>query len=450
MRKKTIILTSYLIAAVLAFGGMAYKDYMDVVNYERFINNAYQRSFKELVSSMGEINTSLSKVKYSTTAPMVNSLCTQIFGQASAAQMSLGELPFSNYELTETTAFISRVGDYAYALSIITAGGEMPVKDDMENLRNLSLTAAALSSKLTSLESEVGNGTMTVNQIKNGSRQIDRAEENSPASLGDNFKLIESEFPDTPTLIYDGPFSSHIESQKPKLIENAEEVDGDTAVKKAIEFLNVSPDKAKLVGTRGGRIPAYLVSVSTDRAELTVLVTKQGGLILSVFDGIIVENPQISPEGAVDIAKNFLKDHGYPDMASSYWIVGNNVAYINFAYVQNDVICYTDLIKVSVALDSGSIVGYEANGYITNHYEREIPKITISEEEAKAKVSPSLEILAHDYAIIPTDGKYEVLCHEYKCLSPEGMHYLIYINAQTGVEEQMLILIEDEGGTLTI
>ncbi len=451
MRKKNILLISYLIAAVFAFGGMSYKNRLDIERYDRFINNAYQRSFTELVSSINEIDTALSKVKYSTTAPMINAITTQIFGKAMAAQMSLGELPFSDIDLTETAGFITRVGDYAYALSVLTAGGDMPLQKDMENLQSLSLTAAALSSKLTQIEAEVGHGTMSISKLKTSEKRVDRTEENaSPTTVGDSFKLIESEFPEIPTLIYDGPFSGHVEAQKPLLIDGMPEVDAETARLKAAEFLDVPLEKTSSIGNRGGRIPAYLVNASTDRGDVTVVVTKQGGVVLSVIDGFSADAANISPEGAVDIAKNFLADHWFPEMHSSYWTVNNNVALINFASVQDGVICYPDLVKVSVSLDTGSIIGFEAVGYVTNHTMRNLPQVIVPEIEAKKVVSPSLTILSHALTVIPTDGKLEVLCHEFKCLSPEGRHYLIYVDAQTGKEKKILILLEDEGGTLTI
>ena len=52
--------------------------------------------------------------------------------------------------------------------------------------------------------------------------------------------------------------------------------------------------------------------------------------------------------------------------------------------------------------------------------------------------------------MIPTGGKDEVLCHEFKCIDSEERHCLVYINAETGAEEKILILLEDESGTLTI
>ncbi len=451
MRKKNILFISYLAAAVIAFGGMVYKNHLEVEGYNRFINNSYQRSFTELVSSINEIDTALAKVKYSTTAPMINAITTQIFGKSMAAKMSLGELPFSDYDLTETAGFITRVGDYSYALSVLTAGGDMPLKKDLENLQSLSLTAAALSSKLTQIEAEVGHGTMSVSKLTNSEKRVDQTEENaSPTNIGDSFKLIESEFPEIPSLIYDGPFSGHVEAQKPLLIAGMPEVDAETARLKAAEFLDVPLERTSSIGDRGGRIPAYLVNASTDRGDVTVLVTQQGGVVLSIVDGFFADAANISPEGAVDIAKNFLADHWFPEMHSSYWTVSNNVALINFASLQDGVICYPDLVKVSVSLDTGSIIGYEAVGYVTNHTMRNLPQVIVPEIEAKKVVSPSLTILKHALTVIPTDGKLEVLCHEFKCLSPEGRHYLVYVDAQTGKEKKILILLEDEGGTLTI
>ena len=65
-------------------------------------------------------------------------------------------------------------------------------------------------------------------------------------------------------------------------------------------------------------------------------------------------------------------------------------------------------------------------------------------------MSPRLTVLSHQMAVIPTEGKYEVYCHEFKCETESGRHYIIYVNAETGEEEKILILIESESGTLTL
>ena len=74
----------------------------------------------------------------------------------------------------------------------------------------------------------------------------------------------------------------------------------------------------------------------------------------------------------------------------------------------------------------------------------------VSEDEAGRLVDGSLEVLSHQLALIPTAGEYEVLCHEFKCQAEDGSHVLVYVNAATGQEEKILLLLEDENGTLTL
>ena len=123
---------------------------------------------------------------------------------------------------------------------------------------------------------------------------------------------------------------------------------------------------------------------------------------------------------------------------------------VNFAYNDLDVCCYTDLIKVSVAMDDGEILGFDAKGFLVNHYDRDIPEADISQSRAKESVSPRLEIVSGRLALIPTDGLEEKLCYEFRCRAENGRNVLVYINAQTAEEEQILILVESKSGTLTV
>ena len=52
--------------------------------------------------------------------------------------------------------------------------------------------------------------------------------------------------------------------------------------------------------------------------------------------------------------------------------------------------------------------------------------------------------------IVPSEGNYERFCHEFKVRSENGEYALIYINAENGREENVLILIQNENGTLVM
>ena len=60
-----------------------------------------------------------------------------------------------------------------------------------------------------------------------------------------------------------------------------------------------------------------------------------------------------------------------------------------------------------------------------------------------------IKIETEGMAYIPKDNKTEVLCYEFKGKF-NNKTYLVYINAKTGNEERILILVESGEGTLTI
>ena len=136
-------------------------------------------------------------------------------------------------------------------------------------------------------------------------------------------------------------------------------------------------------------------------------------------------------------------------MKDTYYLSEDNTATINCAYQQDDVIVYPDLIKVKIALDNGEVVGIECKGYLSSHEKREIPEPKISMEEAKSKINPNIEIQSEGMAIIPTNYKTEVFCYEFKG-KMKDKDVLVYINAETGQEQEILLIINTPDGILTM
>ena len=85
-----------------------------------------------------------------------------------------------------------------------------------------------------------------------------------------------------------------------------------------------------------------------------------------------------------------------------------------------------------------------------NHHSRNIPSPLISKEQASKSVSPKLKIISAKNAIIPTSGKKEIPVYEFKTKAKNGNTVLVYINQDNGAEEQILILVENENGILTV
>ena len=149
------------------------------------------------------------------------------------------------------------------------------------------------------------------------------------------------------------------------------------------------------------------------------------------------------------MAHKYLAEHGFSDMTSSYYEITDNTATINFAYSQNGVKMYSDLIKIRVALDTGEVTGIECKGYIMNHKDRGEQRAILSETEARGCVSTHLSVNAVSLCVIPKDSMREVLCYEFHG-TYKDKNFIIYINAENGREEDILLLIESETGILTV
>ncbi len=443
-RKSFILLISYLCFGIVVLCGMVYSSEQRSAYYERSINAGYTRAFAELSADMAELDMSLQKALYSTSPALLSTLCANIYGKANAAQTSMAELPFSDYTLENATAFITRTGDFAYALSRKVSGGHQLSSEEYAALQELSDAATILSQNLIEMQGELEEGKMHISDIGITNLSTDDAS----TLLGDRFQMVENEFPEIPTLVYDGPFSQHINTSSPKLLEGMDEVSKQTAIKKASEFIGIAPDKLTNEYDIAGEIPLYCFS--TADGSTSICVTKQGGKVFNMSKYRTSGTTAISPDDAIHLARNFLREHGFTSLKESYWTLYDNVILINFAASDSNYICYPDLVKAEVSLDSGEIVGFEAAGYILNHSDRNIPDNVISVEKAEEMVSPALSVMSQNLCVIPTSGKNEVFCYEFKCENEQGDHYLVYVNAESGEQEKIIRLIEDENGTLTM
>ena len=452
MEKKQlrILGAGFLAAAFAVTAGFAVQGHVRAAQYRRLVDNGYQRAFAELTAAVGELDTALEKGTWATTPALFSALCTQAYGKALAAQTAIGELPYGNVELEQTAAFLAKTGDYAMTLARSAHGNGSCTEEERETLRALSAAASQLSDSLRELEADLYAGRVEPQDLAAVQERLSQATEGGDLLAGSAFQDIEADFPEVPTLIYDGPFSDHLSGQTPKMLDGLPQITAQQAAEAAASFLNLKPEVFTLSSERAGTIPAYAFSAPVDGGTLWVEVSRAGGQVLSVMHDRAVPEAVLTQEEGQKLAAAFLEARGYHDMVPSYFIQQANVLTVNFAASQDGVLCYPDLVKVGVALDSGRILRFEAEGYLTNHCTRELAAPAVGEAEARAVVESSLEVLSHQLAVIPTAGQYEVLCHEFKCRRPDGGHAIVYVNAQTGQEEQILLLLEDETGTLVL
>ena len=448
-RAVTIIsLLSIITAGALTFG---IESRLAMEKDETYIAANYRHALAEFVSSVSDMDDALQKSLLVTSPSMAGAVCTEVYGKAQTAKMSMGVLPFSASSMERTSGFIGKVGDYAYALSRKAAKGESFSQEEKDNLRALSDTASLLAMNLESMQNEMGSGLVGIDEYAKTVETYDKSQsEILPQTIGDTLSTVEQEFPEVPSLIYDGPFSEQLEGIKPLVLEGLGEIDSSAGRKAAAKFMGVRAEQVYLTGEMGGDIPDFCFDAKINDEIMSINVSKQGGIVSQVIGSRAVERTKMSAEDALNAAKKILERKGYTGMRESYYMISNNVLTANFAFEDNGVVCYPDLIKVGVALDNGNIEDFEATGYLKSHHTREIPEARVSLESAKSMVPKDINILKGQKTIIPSAGKSELFCYEFECEDANGQRYLIYVNALTGEQEKIFIMLQDENGTLTI
>ena len=450
-RRVRVLAASFTAAAFAVSVGFGVQGYARAEDYRRQLDNGYRQAFTELTTAAGELDAALEKVTYATTPSLFASLCAQAYAKALAAQTALGELPYGNVELEQTAAFFAKAGDYAMAMARGANGEGVCTDESRETLRGLAAAAGELSATLQALQLQLDGGALHPEDVAAvEARLAAAAEDGGQITGGSAFQTVEADFPQVPTLIYDGPFSEHLSGRTPQMLEGLPQVTEEEARRAAAAFAGLRAEVFTRTSDGAGNLPAWGFSALADGGELYVEITKQGGQVLQMLSSRPVGEAALSRKEGVEQAASFLDAHGYQDMSPSYFLEGDGILTVHFAPVLDGVYCYPDLVKVGVALDNGDVVSFEAHGYLMNHGAREPAAPAVSADEAAERVDSSLTVLSRQLALIPTGGEYEVLCHEFKCQNADGGHVLVYVNAATGQQERILLLLEDENGTLVI
>lgn len=410
------------------------------------VNNTYDRAFFELADYVTDIDALLSKAQLAASPAQLASISNEIFMQAAEAKTCFGELPTHNTNLENTARFLSQVGDYTYVLSQNMINGTAITSEEYENLNSLNKYASELSKQLNKIEEKIYSGELSFETASAGFM----IEAKAANDIFTDLENVEKSFEGYPSLIYDGPFSEHIENMQSHMLSSAAEITKEEALEKAKQFLGKKGDNLVFeTEMKNTAIEAYVFGKEHEGGYITISITKKGGFVLYFLENRDVKANNFDVASATEKAMKFLDKHGFTNCVDNYYEVDDNIATINFAYSQDGIKCYSDLIKVRVALDDGEVIGLECKGYLMNHRDRALGTPVLTEEEAKARVSTHLDVTAVSLAVVPKDSLREVLCYEFKGTYLDK-NFIVYINAENGREEDILLLIESETGILTI
>lgn len=435
-----------LLIVVVSLGIILYKKQQE---YRQTSENSYNMAFYELVDYVQNVETYLAKSLISSTSEHGAETLTNLWREANLAQSYLARLPIESQELENTEKFLNQVSDYSYSLSRKNIYHEDLTEEDLNNLKELHSYSVELANTLNQLSDDLNSGRFSWGELtKKGTvafaQQVDNISKESFSNLEENFHEYSG-------LIYDGAFSEHLTNSEKKGL-TGDDIDEDKAKQIAEDF--IGKDKVKEISNLGfsenATIPVYDFSITNQEDKtINISISKKGGHVVYFNANREVNSEMISQEEADKKGKEFLESKGFKDMKETYYLKQEGIVTINYAATQNDVVMYPDLIKVKVALDNGEVLGIETTGYLNNHTKRDVSIINITQEEAKKSLNKNLEIQSEGLAVIPTEWQTEILCYEFKG-KVEDREFLVYINADNGREEDILIITNTPNGTLTM
>lgn len=450
-RRGKIRLSAFLAAALLTLFGLWTESRLRLADSQTRLEYSYRRALNDLTDYVYGMSSVLEKAPYVSTAPMQTGLSAKLLEQSGGAKAALSVLPFSRERSDQISRFLSQAGDYALSLSRRAAAGETLEARDVENLETLKAYAEKLTQALQSAQARLNVENASIGETKSFLDNLETLQ--ALPTLDDDLDEVAQEFSQFPSLLYDGPFSDHIRLRTSLFLENEPEIDRREAARRAAGFLGCQESELAFTGEGGGNLPVF--SFSCDDSHVNI--TKAGGKIAYFKKSGTINAANLTYEEALKKAKKLLDNMGVGSVKESYYIISDNLCTINFSALAEtgfesapEAVCYPDLIKVTLELEQGGMVEYDAAGYLMNHRERRIDEPSLSQEEAAQAVSPLLTVKRAALALIPTPGLDEALCWEFLCSAPDGKELLAYINVSTGLEEQLYLLQKDDHGVLVL
>ena len=113
-------------------------------------------------------------------------------------------------------------------------------------------------------------------------------------------------------------------------------------------------------------------------------------------------------------------------MKESYYVINNNICTINYAYVQDGAVCYSDLVKGGRGAGFRGIVilqRYRVFDESPHLFRRLQPDF----RGGPGLRQPRLTVEAESLCYVPSSGLNETLCYEFTCSAENGDRVLVYI-----------------------
>ena len=244
----------------------------------------------------------------------------------------------------------------------------------------------------------------------------------APAFLSARLGDYARDFPAAQKLVYHGQYSAREE-------ETADPADEAQAREQAAALLRCEPEELEIAARFEDQGRLLLAHDGK-----TVTVTAAG--VEQLRDSRLVSESLISDDEARTAAEEVLRALGYEGLVWEESARRGNLLELRGSAETDGVTGLDHEIAVTVALDDGSIYALDLSRAAG---EGAASDWLFPEEEAKALVPTGLHLRSvRRVSLAGADGQ-SMACYELSCLEDSGRSVRIYLNADTGGQEEILI-----------
>ncbi|WP_332630070.1 germination protein YpeB [Halalkalibacter flavus] len=439
------IIIGLLAVAVVATGIWGFQEREDKQILKVTAENNYQRAFHELAFHIDQIEDQLGATLAMNSRRQLTPALADVWRIVSLAQENIGQLPLSSVDLGKTEEFLYKLGRFSYRTSIRDLEKEPLTDKEYETLEKLYDYSKEIREEVRKSQAMM---------LANGDQWLDIEEEmratQEPLSnmVVKNLEVMNKSIQSYSETEWGAGLAS-IDDLNGEL---KEALDGDPVTKEEAEeiarkYLQINENTPVHVADTGNGLeyPAYTIVADDPDHETNYYMdmSVNGGEPIWFLQDRQIEEQNISLNEAVEIAEEYLEEHGKESMQLVDSRQYDSIAMLEFVHLEDNVRVYTDLIRIEIALDDGDVVGYEAKSYLIHHKDRDIPDPKLTNEEARDRLNPRLDVMEDHLAVVENDLGQEVLCYEYYGVI-EDQTYRLFINAEDGEEEKVDRLNQSE------
>ncbi len=434
--------------ALIGVGVWGYQEHNEKNSILINAENQYQRAFHDLNYHVNKLHDELGKSVVLNSRKQISPCLTNVWRLSYTAQNDLGQLPLSLMPFNKTEEFLSNVADFSYEVAVRDLQKQPLSEKEYKMLNSLYDHSKNIQTELNTVQTKVIDSKLRWMEVESA---LAKQKEPGDNTIVDGFTTMDKKVQEFPEMDW-GVTVTTMNKKRQQRIQgvSGKSITEEEAKEIAKKFVGHISKGATIEVDKNGKgmqYNAYSVRITgkNKEAPINLDITKKGGQVVWLLNERNVQNEKISLDEAERSAQKFLQAKGYGNMVASERDTYGGLGIFTFVPKEKDVVIYPDAVTVKVALDNGDVNGFHSVEYLFNHKQRKMNGPKVTAEKARTMINPHVKIKGHQMALIQgkNDGK-EVLVHEFRG-DYKNDHYLIYINAENGDEEEVIKMFMGDG-----